>query len=36
MVPDLVGPDDEIAALCAAVMDDLHAVRRAAFAPIEA
>jgi HAD superfamily hydrolase (TIGR01509 family) len=36
MVPDLVGPDDDIAALCAAVMDDLHAVRRAAFAAIEA
>lgn len=36
MVPDLVGPSDEIAQLCAAVMDDLHDVRRAAFAAIDA
>jgi HAD superfamily hydrolase (TIGR01509 family) len=32
MVPDLVGPSDEIAALCTAVMDSLHHLREAAFA----
>lgn len=31
MVPDLVRPIAEIRALCAAVLDDLNAVRRAAF-----
>ena len=31
MIPDLVGPNDEIAALCAAVMESLHHVRAAAF-----
>ncbi|HEY4199328.1 MAG TPA: HAD family phosphatase [Devosiaceae bacterium] len=31
MVPDLVGPTDEIAALCFAVMESLHHVRNAAF-----
>jgi HAD superfamily hydrolase (TIGR01509 family) len=32
MVPDLVGPDAELAALCVGVLDDLAAVRHAAFA----
>jgi HAD superfamily hydrolase (TIGR01509 family) len=31
MVPDLVRPSDEIAALCVAVMDSLHHLREAAF-----
>jgi HAD superfamily hydrolase (TIGR01509 family) len=31
MVPDLVGPDDELRSLCAAVLGDLNAVRAAAF-----
>ena len=31
MVPDLVLPTDEIAALCAAVMESLHAVHAAVF-----
>ncbi len=31
MVPDLVQPSDEIAELCAAVMESLHHVRHAAF-----
>ena len=31
MVPDLVVPSDEIAALCTAVMDSLHHLRQAAF-----
>jgi HAD superfamily hydrolase (TIGR01509 family) len=31
MVPDLVDPSDEIAALCHAVMDTLHDLREAAF-----
>jgi HAD superfamily hydrolase (TIGR01509 family) len=31
MVPDIVAPSDEIRALCVAVMDSLHDVRRAAF-----
>lgn len=31
MVPDLVGPTDEIVALCAAVLDSLHHLRDAAF-----
>jgi HAD superfamily hydrolase (TIGR01509 family) len=31
MVPDLVAPSDEVAALCAAVMRSLHHVREAAF-----
>jgi HAD superfamily hydrolase (TIGR01509 family) len=31
MVPDLVRPSDEIVALCAAVMESLHHLRRAAF-----
>jgi HAD superfamily hydrolase (TIGR01509 family) len=31
MVPDLVHPSDEIAALCTAIMDSLHHLRRAAF-----
>ena len=31
MVPDLVGPSAEIEALCAAVLESLHHVRRAAF-----
>ena len=34
MVPDLVDPNDEIAGLCAAVMESLHAVRAAAFPPL--
>ncbi len=33
MVPDLVRPTDEVRALCRAVMDSLHDVRVAAFAP---
>lgn len=33
MVPDLVRPSDEIAALCAAVMASLHQLREAAFTP---
>lgn len=32
MVPDIVAPTDEIRGLCAAVMDSLHDVRKAAFA----
>jgi HAD superfamily hydrolase (TIGR01509 family) len=32
MVPDMMGPTDEVAALCAHVMDDLHQLREAAFA----
>jgi len=32
MVPDLVGPSDEIRDLCAAVLDSLHHLRQAAFA----
>jgi HAD superfamily hydrolase (TIGR01509 family) len=32
MVPDLVRPSDEIAALCAAVVQSLHHLREAAFA----
>lgn len=32
MVPDLVGPSDEIRSLCAAVLDSLHDLRHAAFA----
>lgn len=32
MVPDLVGPSDEIVQLCAAVLDSLHHLRAAAFA----
>jgi hypothetical protein len=31
MVPDLVGPTDEIVQLCAAVLDSLHHLREAAF-----
>jgi HAD superfamily hydrolase (TIGR01509 family) len=31
MVPDLVGPSDEIVQLCAAVMDSLHHLREAVF-----
>jgi HAD superfamily hydrolase (TIGR01509 family) len=31
MVPDIVAPSDEIRALCVAVMDSLHDVRKAAF-----
>lgn len=31
MVPDLVGPSEEIAALCAAVLDSLNHLREAAF-----
>lgn len=31
MVPDLVRPSDEIAGLCAAVMESLHDLREAAF-----
>jgi len=31
MVPDLIHPTDEVAALCAAVMDDLSALHRLAF-----
>lgn len=31
MVPDIVAPTDEIRGLCAAVMDSLHDLRRAAF-----
>lgn len=31
MVPDLVRPSDEIARLCAAVMESLHQLREAAF-----
>ena len=31
MVPDLVHPSDEVIALCAAVMDDLHQLRAHAF-----
>lgn len=33
MVPDLVGPTDEIVQLCAAVLDSLHHLREAAFMP---
>lgn len=33
MVPDIVHPSDEIAALCAAVMENLHHLRDAAFNP---
>ncbi|MDP1731367.1 MAG: HAD family phosphatase [Devosia sp.] len=33
MVPDLVRPSDEIALLCAAVMESLHHLREAAFRP---
>jgi len=33
MVPDLVRPSDEIAQLCAAVMESLHHLREAAFRP---
>ena len=32
MVPDMMGPTDEVAALCAHVMDDLHQLREAAYA----
>ena len=32
MVPDLVGPTEEIAGLCTAVMESLHQVREVAFA----
>jgi HAD superfamily hydrolase (TIGR01509 family) len=32
MVPDLVRPSDEVAALCAHVMESLHHLREAAFA----
>jgi hypothetical protein len=32
MVPDLLEPTDEIRALCAFVLDDLHAVRRLVLA----
>jgi HAD superfamily hydrolase (TIGR01509 family) len=32
MVPDLVRPSDEIRGLCAAVLDNLHHLRQAAFA----
>ena len=32
MVPDLVGPSEEIRGLCAAVLDSLHQLRHAAFA----
>ncbi len=31
MVPDIVAPSEEISALCVAVMDSLHELRRAAF-----
>jgi len=31
MVPDLVGPNDEIRGLCAAVLESLHHLREAAF-----
>jgi HAD superfamily hydrolase (TIGR01509 family) len=34
MVPDLVSPSDEIAALCVAVMESLHHLRDAAFAEL--
>ncbi|RYE87043.1 MAG: HAD family phosphatase [Hyphomicrobiales bacterium] len=34
MVPDLVGPSDEIRGLCAAVLDSLHHLREAAFTPL--
>lgn len=34
MVPDLVGPTDEIVELCAAVLESLHHLREAAFTPI--
>lgn len=34
MVPDLVPPTTEVRALCHAVMDSLHEVRAAAFAPV--
>lgn len=34
MVPDLVGPTDEIVQLCAAVLDSLHHLRETAFAPL--
>jgi len=33
MVPDLIHPNDEVRALCHAIMDSLHDVRAAAFAP---
>jgi len=33
MVPDLVRPSDEIARLCAAVMDSLHQLRTVVFRP---
>ena len=35
MVPDLVSPNDEIRALCFAVMESLHHVRQAAFPMVE-
>lgn len=35
MIPDLVHPNDEIRALCFAVMDSLHHVREAAFPVVE-
>ncbi|AKR58120.1 haloacid dehalogenase [Devosia sp. H5989] len=35
MIPDLVGPNDEIRALCFAVMESLHQVREAAFPVVE-
>jgi beta-phosphoglucomutase-like phosphatase (HAD superfamily) len=31
MIPDLVGPSDEIRGLCAAVLTSLHDLREAAF-----
>lgn len=34
MVPDLLQPNDEILALCHAVMPSLHHVREAAFGPV--
>lgn len=36
MVPDLVGPTDEIVQLCAAVLDSLHHLRQAAFPALPA
>jgi HAD superfamily hydrolase (TIGR01509 family) len=36
MVPDLVGPSDEIRALCAAVLGSLHDLREAAFPAVAA
>lgn len=35
MIPDLVGPNDEIRQLCFAVMESLHHVRAAAFPLVE-